>query len=124
MKTYIEDNNLEADFDHWSKASTWTNAETIFLINGIEPSKVLVEEKNYIEEGLKCQISEFIRVDKHQKLIERARIDGRLERRNHPIIAMTWCDDVGLEVPLELKELVIAQFERQQKRADELQGKQ
>jgi hypothetical protein len=57
LQSYLEANGLVADWEYWSKATSWTLTETAYLIHGIEPTKVLAQGNSYITTGLVYGIS-------------------------------------------------------------------
>lgn len=108
-ENYVEANNLRADFAYWAKATTWTIPETVFLINGIDPEKALSSPEKFYERALECHFEPFGTIKRQWKLIQRAASDGRLAERNKPVSSLYWCDEVGLDMPVELVELVSKQ---------------
>jgi hypothetical protein len=108
-ENYVKANNLRADFAYWAKATTWTIPETVFLINGIDPDKALSSPKNLYQRALEYHLEPFVTIERQWKLIQRAASDGRLAERNKPVSSLYWCDEVELDMPVELVELVSKQ---------------
>ena len=116
-KSYVELNRLQADFVYWSKMSSWTCHETIFLINGVDPVKALKGD-NY-STGLRHGFNPFPTIEKQLAAIVRAKNDGRLDDRNRPVSALYWCyEDVEFDVPSELLLLVDQQREKLDARSE------
>ena len=122
IQTYIEQHDLKADWDYWSKATTWTVTETAYLISGIEPSKVLIDGVNHIKTGLSYGLSEFKNATKILDLLRRAKNDGLIEDRNQPVAILNHCDSYQIKVPLELRRFVLDATTKQIEFAEKMQG--
>lgn len=106
-QAYLENNDLVADWEYWSKATSWTVTETAYLIHGIEPNKVLVEGSNHIINGLTNGISAFANAEKDFRLLERASKDGLIGQRNTPLEILNFCSARQIKVPLKLSEVCL-----------------
>jgi len=121
-QTYIEQHDLKADWDYWSKATTWTVIEAAFLISGIEPSKLLIDGVNHIETGLSYGLIEFKDAKKNLELLQRANNDGLIGDRNQPLAILNHCDSYQIKVPLELRRIVLDATTKQVEFAEKIQG--
>ena len=113
FQTYLEKYNLKADWDYWCRIPTWTVTETAYLLHGIEPRKVLIEGSNHIATGLTYGLSEFKNAERDLGLLVRAKQDGLISERNSLLTVLEHCDLYLIEIPIEMRQLVVDVAKRQ-----------
>jgi len=106
-RTFIQLNNLEPDYSHWAKATSWTCTEMIFLVNGVDPDKTLAGKGDTYGNALKYHFEPFITIQKQLKLTDRAQNDEVLPSRNSPLSSTSWCQRMQIPVPFELLSLCV-----------------
>lgn len=120
IQTYVEKYDLKADWNYWSKASSWTLFETAHLIHGIDPKKISAQGVDHISNGLRAGDANFQMALRDYSLFERASNDGLLGLRNQPIAALNYCVLHQITVPQELLDICILASEQQVEAAEKM----
>lgn len=98
---YLDENLLNARYDHWLKMAYWNNKEATALFAGFEPQ--LMDKKNLpgnVTVGL------YFRLEPHNEAFKRAVASYELAESDKPIAYVKWSKICGVRIPKQLEALI------------------
>lgn len=96
---YIKINGLEADIKKWSKMSSWTVMQAVFIFHGIDPMRGLQDK--YLK-----HLSIYKNIMDSYDIMMSAASDKKIPYEGDPALFIDWAELVGLRVSEELKDAV------------------
>ena len=103
-KLYIQQSNLSADLDYWLTFTSLTSVETAYLLNNLDPDKVLIGDR--VKYCLNQQHPTFEAIDRFVRIIDRAILDEVFEARQNIFYWCAQANHLGLPIDPEVEKLI------------------
>ena len=97
---YIKTNGLEVDIQKWSKMSSWTVIQAVYIFHGLDPVRGL-QSKNLKPYPIYKSI-----LDAYDIMLSFAS-DNKIPHEGDPALFIDWAELVGITVSEELKNAVL-----------------
>jgi len=97
---YIKTNGLEVDIQKWSKMSSWTVKQAVYIFHGLDPARGLQSE------NLKPYPIYKSILDAYDIMMNFAS-DNKIPHEGDPMLFFDWAELVGITVSEELKNAVL-----------------
>lgn len=103
-KLYIQQANLSADLDYWISLTSFTSLEAAYLLNNLDPDKVLKGDR--AKYCLSQHYPTFDAIERFVRIIDRAILDGIFEARQDIFYWCAQANHLGLPVDPEVEKLI------------------
>lgn len=105
---------MEADFNHWSKAAYWERNEAVALVLGVNPM-ILDQQELIRRDGHSNFVEKWANL---HDLVDRALKAELLSEPTRPACFLKWAEQYEIEVPQGLVELVERRINPRAKKTD------
>ena len=99
---YIKTNGLEVDIQKWSKMSSWTVIQAVYIFHGLDPVRGL-QSKNLKPYPIYKSI-----LDAYDIMLSFAS-DNKIPHEGDPALFIDWAELVGITVAQEIKDAVLTE---------------
>lgn len=103
-KLYIQQSNLYADLDYWLYFTSFTSVEAAYLLNNLDPDKVLIGDR--VKYCLNQHYPTFEAIDRFVRIINRAILDEVFEARQDIFYWYSQANHLGLPVNPDVEKLI------------------
>ena len=103
-KLYIQQSNLSADLDYWLYFTSFTSVEAAYLLNNLDPDKVLIGDR--VKYCLNQHYPTFEAIDRFVRIIDRAILDEVFEARQDIFYWCAQANHLGLPVDPDVEKLI------------------
>jgi len=99
---YIKVNDLEADIKKWSKMSSWTVMQAVYIFHGIDPVRGLQDE--YLK-----SFSIYKNIMDAYDIMNSYASDYKIPHEGDPMLFFDWAELAGISISEEIKNAVLEQ---------------
>ena len=97
---YIKINGLEADIKKWSKMSSWTVMQAVFIFHGIDPMRGLQDK--YLK-----SLSVYKNIMDAYDIMMSYASDNKIPHEGDPMLFFDWAELAGISISEEIKNAVL-----------------